>query len=763
MKLRAENRWTARPKLALAVRLITLLVPIALSFGAAVATQRTFDGWYPDAPWIAGAFVSLVAATGVLLIGERIARRFLPLAMLLKLALLFPDQVPSRLSIALRAASPKRLARKLTSDDDAEAHAAEHVLALVSALSSHDRLTRGHSERVRALAMVLADEMNITGADRDKLEWAALLHDVGKIHVSPDILNKKGKPDDDEWAELRQHPTHGAPLAGELADWMGDWVHAIDQHHERFDGSGYPNGLRGDEISQSARIVAAADAFEVMTAVRSYKSAMTVAEAREELAACQGTHFDPAVVRSFAALSVARLHRALGPASWVLSLPFHSVTARVVHAAGSMAGGAAPSALAGVSAAFVLSLATATVADVVDDRFADRDHTTIIETADAGDAVGASASAAVGPDDDADPTDESASATSSPDPAAARGAAGSAAGTAGSDDDTADAGDGDSASDDDDRGAASASGDTDDDESTDRESTRGDRAGGSDANDAEARDDADESGQDSGAGADGGDDSNGTRGGTSTGSGSALPAVDLGGIDLTELTDDELAAVADLLGIDAGELLAGNLDAVDSLLDDTTDLVPEVVDRAVGTATGLLDDIGVDLPVVDEVENLVGGVTDTVSGVTDTVDDVRQATTTTVNGVTSGVADVVDEVVPVPEVVEVVENVLDDTGLDDVVDALPPLPTVVVVPSEVPVVDDVLDTVGGLLGGSQATPTPAPTATPRPAPTPTASPAAAPTPAPTPTPRPPTPTPTPNAVEEILDGVGSGLGGLLGG
>ncbi len=101
-----------------------------------------------------------------LLIGERCGRRFLPLAMLLKLALLFPDQVPSRLSIALRAASPKRLARKLASQDAAEAQAAGQVLALVSTLSAHDRLTRGHSERVRAVSMLIADELGIVGQAR---------------------------------------------------------------------------------------------------------------------------------------------------------------------------------------------------------------------------------------------------------------------------------------------------------------------------------------------------------------------------------------------------------------------------------------------------------------------------------------------------------------------------------------------------------------------------------------------------------------------
>ena len=144
-------------------------------------------------------------------------------------------------------------------------------------------------------------------------------------------------------------------LAGPLLDWLGEWGAAISEHHERFDGKGYPLGLAGHEIAQAARIVAVADSFEVMTAVRSYKRPMSVAAARRELADVAGTQLDPACVRAFLGASLPRVLWAVGPLALLVNLPVLRGVAeagRVVeHAGVAVAGQAATVAVAATTAA----------------------------------------------------------------------------------------------------------------------------------------------------------------------------------------------------------------------------------------------------------------------------------------------------------------------------------------------------------------------------------------------------------------------------
>jgi putative nucleotidyltransferase with HDIG domain len=281
------------------------------------------SGFLPRVAWWVALMVS--AALPVFVV-ERAVRRWLPLTVLLKLSLVFPDRTPSRLRIAQQAARTRDLKVRLEESrrlgrHDEPTRVAERVLALIVSLGSHDRKTRGHSERVRVLADILAEKVRVPEADRDRFRWGALLHDIGKISVPPKVLNKPGRPDDREWSILRTHPAEGARMAGPLREWLGPWAGAIEHHHERYDGAGYPFGLAGKQISLGGRMLAVVDAYEVMTAARSYKTPMTPRAARQELARSAGTQFDPDLVRAFLDISVGRLIWVAGLTALLAQLP----------------------------------------------------------------------------------------------------------------------------------------------------------------------------------------------------------------------------------------------------------------------------------------------------------------------------------------------------------------------------------------------------------------------------------------------------------
>jgi hypothetical protein len=274
-------------------------------------------------PSLSGLWWVLMLTPGVLvaLVVERLARRLAPLATLLKLSMLFPDRAPSRFQIARKAGNLRHLETLHVRDDDAGGHAAR-ILALVTALSSHDRHTRGHAERVRVFTDMLSGELGLAEQDRYRLRWAALLHDIGKLSIAPDILNKPAELDNGEWTMIREHPTEGVRLTGPLIEWLGPWGQAIAHHHERVDGTGYPAGLAGEGISLGGRIVSVADAYDTMTSTRSYQKPKATGVARRELVAYAGTQFDPSIVRAFLALSLPRLLWATGPLSLIAHLPF---------------------------------------------------------------------------------------------------------------------------------------------------------------------------------------------------------------------------------------------------------------------------------------------------------------------------------------------------------------------------------------------------------------------------------------------------------
>ena len=314
-----EGRWRARPWLAAFLRLAIVLVPVGLS---CLATLLLLQIWRPNHFEWWYLVVLCVVAAGVGMAAERVMRKLAPLATLLRLTMLFPDRAPSRLSLARAAGSGRRLAERVRrSSDDSASEAAEKVLTLITALGDHDRRTRGHSERVRLFTDLLADELKLPARDRDRLRWAALLHDVGKLRIAPTLLNKPDRLDDDEFARIKKHPEVGAELTAPLAAWLGEWSLGIVQHHERFDGAGYPARLAGTQISRAGRMLNVVDSFETMTAARPYKKPMGTRAARAELARCAGGQFDPEYVRAFVSISLPRLWLALGPLSFLAQLP----------------------------------------------------------------------------------------------------------------------------------------------------------------------------------------------------------------------------------------------------------------------------------------------------------------------------------------------------------------------------------------------------------------------------------------------------------
>jgi HD-GYP domain-containing protein (c-di-GMP phosphodiesterase class II) len=173
------------------------------------------------------------------------------------------------------------------------------LIVLANAIEVRDNPTYKHVERVRDHALVIAQALGWTSGHQSYLEYGSILHDIGKIQISDQIIKKQGPLDQSEWIEMKKHPLIGEEMIKNIP-FLAPAMPVVRHHHERFDGSGYPDGLAGEAIPLAARIVAVADALDAMTlAFRPYRRPFTAAEAYQEVLRCSGTHFDPMVVRAF--------------------------------------------------------------------------------------------------------------------------------------------------------------------------------------------------------------------------------------------------------------------------------------------------------------------------------------------------------------------------------------------------------------------------------------------------------------------------------
>lgn len=172
------------------------------------------------------------------------------------------------------------------------------IRAVANSVEARDAYTRGHSNRVAEISKIIAAEMGWGRRDLEMIDWGGVLHDLGKVGISDSILNKPGKLTDEEFAIMKSHPSIGGQIIGGIA-FLEPLMPYIAQHHERYDGRGYPAGFKGEEIAIQGRLLAIADTYDAMTSDRPYRKGLAAQIAYDEILKCTGSQFDPVLVRAF--------------------------------------------------------------------------------------------------------------------------------------------------------------------------------------------------------------------------------------------------------------------------------------------------------------------------------------------------------------------------------------------------------------------------------------------------------------------------------
>lgn len=174
----------------------------------------------------------------------------------------------------------------------------DSVETLRYTVEAKDPYTRGHSDRVSEFSVLIGKKLGLPEEQLRILRIGGLFHDIGKIGIPDNILQKESKLTDDEYSEIKNHPSIGVHILGS-AEIFKDIIPIVKHHHERYDGRGYPSGLKGEEIPYIARIAAVADTFDAMTSKRSYRDALDLQVVKDEIKRCEGTQFDPEIAEVF--------------------------------------------------------------------------------------------------------------------------------------------------------------------------------------------------------------------------------------------------------------------------------------------------------------------------------------------------------------------------------------------------------------------------------------------------------------------------------
>lgn len=200
----------------------------------------------------------------------------------------------------------KSYARELRRTQELEASYLATVKTLAAAVEAKDEYTGGHIQRVHALGLLLARVLVPDEAGESQLSYGFLLHDIGKLAVPDAVLNKPGKLDEGEWRLIKQHPDQGAKILSAIP-FLDRALDVVRHHHERWDGTGYPAGLSGEQIPLWARIFAVVDTVDAITSDRPYRPARSLDVAFDELREASGTQFDPVCLEAFRRLDRAAI------------------------------------------------------------------------------------------------------------------------------------------------------------------------------------------------------------------------------------------------------------------------------------------------------------------------------------------------------------------------------------------------------------------------------------------------------------------------
>ena len=213
------------------------------------------------------------------------------------------DQLLLLVESGIKAISQMNLIKEINTElkdtyDRLEKAYLESIETLRFTVEAKDSYTRGHSDRVSEYSVLLGQKLNLSDEDLNTLRIGGLFHDIGKIGVPDSILLKNSKLTDDEYSEIKNHPTIGSHILSN-ATLFKDVIPVVKHHHERFDGNGYPAKLKGLEIPYLARIAAVADAFDAMTSRRTYRNSLDLDFVKTEIEKCKGTQFDPNCADAF--------------------------------------------------------------------------------------------------------------------------------------------------------------------------------------------------------------------------------------------------------------------------------------------------------------------------------------------------------------------------------------------------------------------------------------------------------------------------------